>query len=669
MSKQIVANLPREILRAAVEPSSVNADALTVSLKWYTGVYVRRYSWEHGEIELAFDMKPAAVRMGRLQNGAPLLNAHSNWNLADVIGVVETASIKGGEGFATVRFSDRDEVAPIFRDVQNGIIRNVSMGAAIYQMKEVTQKGDALKRFLAIDWEPRELSLLPIGADADAQTLAEASSEEFPCTITLSAEALADAQPEATTMKVRLLSTNEIIEIEDDQFDESLHSKDLTTTTEPAPDVPGDDKSEDRKLADFKEAEQKRSARIRELMIHFEEDEIWAQRHIKLGSSVDVAKDDGQRRAAEKAAEIDGRLDVGNDYGSLGWKHDRMTEALFARAAKGTCPEPAEKYREYSLAECAFEILEVRGETRGRRLDPLRRAEDVIKLAMATTDFPGLLANVLNKTLLPAYEAATPSYRAIAAQRDFADYRPHRFVRVGDFPETKLIGEGGEVTEGAIGESTETVTALKYGRILNLLWEVLVNDDLGAFSDFGGLVARRIVDRENALFYATCIAAAAGMGPSLADGVAVHNAAHANLTGAGALANSLLESAYALLMAQTSIDGIKLNVPPKYLLTSVTSWGLGRRLLTPTNPTQASEINTFAGIIDSLADANITGTRFYVFADPANLPNFIYGTVSGAGPRFEVRQGFEIEGVQVKAVHDFGCGAIDYRGSVSGAGA
>ena len=48
------------------------------------------------------------------------------------IGVVEKAWLSDGKGYATVRFSEREDVTPIWKDIQSGIIQNVSMGASIY---------------------------------------------------------------------------------------------------------------------------------------------------------------------------------------------------------------------------------------------------------------------------------------------------------------------------------------------------------------------------------------------------------------------------------------------------------------------------------------------------------------------------------------------------------
>ena len=66
----------------------------------------------------------------------------------------------------------------------------------------------------------------------------------------------------------------------------------------------------------------------------------------------------------------------------------------------------------------------------------------------------------------------------IAAQRQFTDFRAHRFLRSGDFPIPPLVGEAGEITQGTMSESEETVTCLTYGRIFSISRQALFNDDL-----------------------------------------------------------------------------------------------------------------------------------------------------------------------------------------------
>jgi len=111
--KTTIKNLPRHVLRATMEPATLDSEARTIDLVWYTGASVYRYSWDEGIYELVFSMEPKAIRMGRLKDGAPLLNSHSQWTLNDVIGVVEKAWIEDGTGRASVRFSEREDVEPI----------------------------------------------------------------------------------------------------------------------------------------------------------------------------------------------------------------------------------------------------------------------------------------------------------------------------------------------------------------------------------------------------------------------------------------------------------------------------------------------------------------------------------------------------------------------------
>ena len=54
---------------------------------------------------------------------------------------------------------------------------------------------------------------------------------------------------------------------------------------------------------------------------------------------------------------------------------------------------------------------------------------------------------------------------------------------------------------------------------------------------------------------------------------------------------------------------------------------------------------------------------WYLAADPSVIDGLEYAYLEGApGPQIETRQGFEVDGVQIKVRLDFGCGWIDFRG-------
>lgn len=175
-------NIPMQTRAASVTPETLDDAARTVEVSWTTGAQVRRYNWLDGEYMEELEVTAKAVRLNRLNNGAPLLDSHRSMELDSVIGVVESAEIRSGVGYAVIRFAEGDDAADrVWNKVKGGIIRNVSVGYHVHEYRE-TKKGQ--QRILrAVDWEPLEISLVPVGADAGAGVRAN-NSPDLPCTIT-----------------------------------------------------------------------------------------------------------------------------------------------------------------------------------------------------------------------------------------------------------------------------------------------------------------------------------------------------------------------------------------------------------------------------------------------------------------------------------------------------
>lgn len=197
-----------------------------------------------------------------------------------------------------------------------------------------------------------------------------------------------------------------------------------------------------------------------------------------------------------------------------------------------------------------------------------------------------------------------------------------------------------------------------------------MNDDVSVFQDLAVKAALRAADFENATFYSRVITTGSGLGPNLSDGVAVYNSAHGNVASAGALSVTLLGEARQKLREQASLDGIKMNVQGSILLVSAASETLAEQLVAPLSPAQFSNANPFQGRLTVIADSNLSGTRFYVLSDPGRGSNYVYGSLDGQeGPRIETRQGWEIEGIEMKMVIDLAVGGVDHKFGVTGAGA
>lgn len=182
---------------AAIDAASLNEEKRSFDIVWTAGAEVPRIDWWTGQryIEV-LEVNEKAIRMDRLESGrAPVLDSHSRWGLTSVIGVVEKGSIKidKGQARATVRMSAREEIAGLVADIRGGIIANVSPGYITHSYREEMRDGKMYR--IATDWEPIELSFVPVGADPDAGTMRSAGAgagqqpETYPCVVTRAVDA------------------------------------------------------------------------------------------------------------------------------------------------------------------------------------------------------------------------------------------------------------------------------------------------------------------------------------------------------------------------------------------------------------------------------------------------------------------------------------------------
>ena len=102
-----------------------------------------------------------AVDLHRLNGGASLLWGHDT---DDLIGVVDNAYIVENKLFVKVRFSKNDKKADrIWRDILDGLIKNVSVGYAVEHFIE-KEVDNELVRYVD-RWMPYEVSIVSVPAD------------------------------------------------------------------------------------------------------------------------------------------------------------------------------------------------------------------------------------------------------------------------------------------------------------------------------------------------------------------------------------------------------------------------------------------------------------------------------------------------------------------------
>lgn len=346
-----------------------------------------------------------------------------------------------------------------------------------------------------------------------------------------------------------------------------------------------------------------------------------------------------------------------------------MEDALAARLSRAQPSEVARPYMDFSIVEMAAERMGLRrvpGNFAGR--------EDALRMAFqSTSDFPILLENAMNRSLAARYALAQPTYRRIARQRSYIDFRDHTTVRMGDFPDLKPVSaEGGEIESGKFGESKEKTSVKAYGVQVLFSRQLLVNDSLDGImqvlNDRGAAVARF----EDRTFYSMMLGGANADGPTLIEtGRQVFNATDLTKAAAAAAINiTSLSLARAALRKRKSLDGAELELSAAIMLVGPDKETEAQQLLAPIQAQQAGNVNPFSGTLSLEVTAKITGNAWYVFASPTEVPCFEWGLLEGySAPRFRMEEPFGVQGTKFSLEHDFGCGAIDFRGGYKNAGA
>lgn len=641
-------------LSLRAELGSVDVEARTAELIFSTGAAVERYDWSSGQRymeKLAIDDK--AVRLDRLNAAGPLLDSHSSYSISDQLGAVVpgTARIEKNRAVATVKFSSRDAVAPIFQDVRDGILRSVSVGYRVF--KFVEEKGDTkIPVRTAVDWEPYEISMVSMPADTGAKVRRE-QIETNACVLITRQETAMDEDREQPVVEDRAVPAD------------------------------GGDVPEPNQRDLGMQQERERNLGIRAAVTNARLPQSVGDKLISEGISLL----DARGKVLEMLGEIDRRGPAtpakGNSsavqFGVDPIVHVRagIENAIAHRAAPQLfkLSDEGRQYRGMSMMDIAKAFLtEVRINVNGlskQEIAGVALGMHVRTGYHTTSDFANLLADVSNKMLRAAYDAAPQTFLPIARQVTLPDFKPANRVQIGEAPALLLVDEHGEFKRGTIGEAKEVFQLGTYGRVFAITRKVLVNDDTDAFGRVATMFGRSARNLESDLVWKQFTT-----NPTMGDGTALFATGHGNLSGTSdAISETAIGAARAGMRLQTGLDGVTLlNITPKYIIVPAAKETLADKFVSPTLMAALStNINPFAGKLQVIAeprlDANST-TAWYITADPSQIDIVEFAYLEGEnGPTVESRVGFDIDGLEIKARHDFAAKVIDWRGVYKNPGA
>ena len=186
---------------------------------------------------------PKSVRLARLNDGAPFLLDHRSGDSDAQIGVVESATVENGRGVAEIRFSRSTRAQEILADIRDGIRRKISVGYSIHQFDVSRGKGGEPDTFRATDWEPFEVSLVPVPADNSVGVrgnelfLARSASHTNEARIMEDMEEKAEHVDDEDLDMVEGEEPEAEIKVEDDEEKRSAQSNDMQNNQSPVIDA------------------------------------------------------------------------------------------------------------------------------------------------------------------------------------------------------------------------------------------------------------------------------------------------------------------------------------------------------------------------------------------------------------------------------------------------
>lgn len=154
-----------------------------VMQRYFSGISIREINSDTRQVELSFSSEepyerwfgpeilshePGAADLTRLNEIGCLLYNHKR---DEVIGRIDKAWIEGNRGKALVTFDDDDESDKIFKKVQSGTLKGVSVGYQVDSWEEVSagkvsSDGKHIGPCsIALRWFPYEISIVSIPAD------------------------------------------------------------------------------------------------------------------------------------------------------------------------------------------------------------------------------------------------------------------------------------------------------------------------------------------------------------------------------------------------------------------------------------------------------------------------------------------------------------------------
>ncbi len=639
--------------------------------------------------------KRTEVDLTRLKKGAPVLYNH-NRTRADRVGVVESATLntKDRQVEAVIRISKRSDVDDIWTDLSDGILKNISMGYQVNERTLIREGRGEPDEFRITSWSPAEISLVDVGADPNAQVGRELDDNLHYRIFDLKegnemfrydtdGNPLGDT-PETRTAILAGTATRKDGSpyVPTDEVRAALKALQTPTpvVATPATVTPITDADKDAAREEGRrEGAGLEHTRVADINALFE----------PFGDTYDevrtaAIKDGKATVAVTRKLLLDalgaGSGPVGGDAQRIENGEDSVDKfiragsiAIAVRAGIATDEQRAEVgktgFRGFTLYELARRSLELANVP----TDRFSKME-LVGRAFTTSDFPLLLQDASNKSMLNGWDESPETWDQWANTGELSDFKVGNRVNISSFNDLTLVNEDGEYTYGSFQDEGQTIQLATFGKLFAISRQAIINDDLSAFTRIPSAMGRAAARVVGDLAYGVLTANA-----NLSDGIALFagtaiGTTHGNLNlgGAGVITGVRIDSMRVAMGRQTdaSSSATALNIRPAFFLVPMAIESVAKVLMAsefdPADGTNNNRApNSVRGLMTVISDARLdidSATRFYIAAGQGGDTVEVAFLDGNQSPTLEQQAGWSIDGVEYKVRLDVAAAAMDFRG-------
>ena len=411
--------------------------------------------------------------------------------------------------------------------------------------------------------------------------------------------------------------------------------------------------------------ERKRMADLRNVAAQAGIEDKVLNKWIDDGISVETARASALEVVAQRTSQGMPQNPYVRTHGADMSLKDAIAQACLVRAvpSKYKHTEASKDFNALSMMELARAYLESCGErVRGKSVN------DVIAMAYhSSSDFPGILADVANKEMIRRYMEAPRTFQRISRRTTATDFKAKNVLALGSGSGLSKVLENGEFKRGTITEAKDSYRLDTYGIVYGFSRQMMINDDLGAFTEFSQNVGSNAARMESDVFWTLVKSAAQYNGSNL-----YATGSNTQVTGTATIVLGM-DTMKAALRKQKGLDSEHLNLTPAVLVVNTDREVEAEKLLMTIQPTAVGDVNVYSNKMDLVVESRLDGVSnnpFYIFADPSIAPVFDHCYLNGEEqPYIETRQGFDVDGLEIKVRHDFAAGVSGGRGVVKNPGA